>query len=70
MAVSLKLVFESGGDKKVSMTFPCAKISASAANVKSLMQEIVGNGDIYAEVPVGLVKAEFAIHTITPIDLS
>jgi hypothetical protein len=33
------------------------------------MQVIVTNGDIYAEIPQSLSKAEFIINTIMPIDI-
>ena len=70
MATNLKLVFDGTLDKKVSFNFPCADVSAAAATVKTLMQTIVANGDIYAEVPQSLLKAEFVINTVTPIDIS
>jgi hypothetical protein len=69
MATSLKLVFD-GSDKKISMTFPYANASATAAQVKALMQGIVVNGDIYADPPLALSKADFVINTVAPVDLS
>ena len=70
MATSLKLTFRASGDKEVSLTFPYANASASSAQVKSLMQGIVANGDIYAEPPLALVDAEFINRITTPVDLS
>jgi hypothetical protein len=70
MAVNLKLVFGGSGDKKVSFNFPFADSAAPAADVKTLMHSIVDNGDIYAEVPVSLSKAEFVVNTVTPVDLN
>ena len=70
MAINLKLVFDGNDGKKVSFNFPYAKIDASAVQVKSLMQIIVANGDIYAEVPQALSRAEFVINDVQPIDIS
>ena len=70
MAVNLKLAFGGLGDKKVSFNFPFADIDSTPAQVKTLMQAIVTNGDIYAEVPASLLKADFVTNTITPVDLS
>ncbi|MDR2179984.1 MAG: DUF2922 domain-containing protein [Synergistaceae bacterium] len=70
MATSLKLTFKASGDKDISLTFPYANGSASSAQVKSLMQGIVANGDIYVEPPLGLVDAEFVNRIVTPVDLS
>jgi hypothetical protein len=69
MAASLKLVFNADGDKKVSLTFPYADGAADAEDVKGLMDEIVDNGEIYAEPPVSAASAEFVVRTVTPIDL-
>ena len=70
MATSLKLVFGTNGEKKVSLTYPYVKASATPAQVKTLMQRIVVGGDIYADVPVAAVSAEFVDRTVTPVDLS
>ena len=70
MATSLKLVFDGSDGKKLSLTFPHANASASSGQVKTLMQDIVGNGEIYAEPPTGLNEAEFHINTVVPVDLS
>jgi hypothetical protein len=66
----LNLTFKASGDKEVSFTFPYANASAGSAQVKSLMQGIVANGDIYAEPPLVLVDADFIDRTVTPVDLS
>ena len=70
IAVNLKLVFDGLGCKNVSFNFPCADIGAGAGAVKTLMQTIVANGDIYAEPPQALSKAEFVVNSVTPVDLS
>jgi hypothetical protein len=69
MATSLKLVFGAGGGKKVSLTFPYADGAADAEDVKSLMEGIVDNGEIYVEPPLTAVEADFVTHTVTPVDL-
>jgi hypothetical protein len=66
----LKLTFKASGDKEVALTFPYADASASSAQVKSLMQDIVANSDIYAEPPLALLDAKFVNHVNIPIDLS
>ena len=69
MATNLKLVFDGSAGKKVSFNFPHADVSATATQVKTLMQRMVANGDIYAEAPLALSKAEFVVNTVTPVDL-
>ena len=69
MAAKLKLIFDGDGGKKVSMTFACADVEAGSALVKTLMQEIVANGDIYAETPLAPVSAAFAINTTLPVNI-
>ena len=67
---TLRLVFTGSNDKKVIFSFPLADSSASAAQVKTLMQVIVANGDIFAEEPLALVGAEFINRGVTPVDIS
>jgi hypothetical protein len=69
MATNLNLVFDASGGKTVSLNFPYADGSASAEDVKALMEEIIDNGDIYAEPPLAAAGAKFVINTVTPIDL-
>jgi hypothetical protein len=69
MAVSLTLGFAASGDKKLSMTFPYASASAVPAKVKTLMQTIIGSGDIFIEPPLSIVDAKFVDRTVTPISL-
>ena len=70
MATNLKLAFDGSGGKKVSFNFPFADSSASALQVKTLMQLIIANGDIYPEIPLSPSKAEFVVNTVMPIDIS
>ena len=70
MTTNLKLVFDGSGGSKVSFNYPFADAGASAAQVKTLMQRMVANGDIYAEVPQSPSKADFVINQVLPIDIS
>ena len=70
MASNLKLVFDGNSGKKVSFNFPFADVTAPAAQVKTLMQIIATNGDIYSEAPQSPLKAEFVINEVRPINIS
>ena len=69
MSTRLKLVFAGSGDKNISMVFPWANSAATGLQVKALMQGIIANGDIYADVPTGIVSAELLQSTATPVSL-
>jgi len=69
MTRNLRLVFGGYSGGRVSFNFPFANTGASSAQVKSLMQEIVTNGDIYANVPHSLTSAEFVIRERKPVDI-
>ena len=70
MVTNLMLAFDGNDGKKVSFNFPFADSSASDAQVKTLMQIIVANGDIYATTPQSLSKAEFVVKDVIPVDIS
>ena len=70
MSTSLKLAFSGNGVKKINFSFAPAEVNATGAQVKSLMEEIVANGDIYMEPPLGLLDAKFDIHTVIPVDIA
>jgi hypothetical protein len=70
IATSLRCVFTGPGDRNISMTFLNADASASAAQVRTLMQVIVANGDIFSQEPTALVGAEFIFREIRDIDIS
>jgi hypothetical protein len=63
-------MFKANGGKDISLTYPYANASATSAQVKGLMQEIVANGDIYAEAPLSLADAQFINRTVVPVNLS
>jgi len=67
---NLKLVFNGSSNKKVNFNYPDADGAATATQVKTLMQNIVANGDIFAEQPISLVSATFVTTTSVPVDLS
>ena len=69
MTSNLRLLFGDYDGKRISFNFPFADTNASAAQVKNLMEMIVDNGDIYADVPESLTRAEFVINEIRPIDI-
>ena len=69
MATRLRLVFSGAGEKKITLSFPYARGSATGTEVKTLMQGIVADGSIYEDVPTGIVGAEFLTSTSTPINL-
>jgi hypothetical protein len=59
MATSLRLVFGANAGKKVSIAYNYADATCGNASVKSLMQTIIANGEIFAEPPLSIVGAEF-----------
>jgi hypothetical protein len=67
---TLRLVFDGNSGKKVTFAYPCAKSGASAVQVKTLMQVMVANGDIFSEVPRYLSGAEFVSREVTAVDIS
>ncbi len=69
MATDLKLTFQAGDGKKISFTYPGADTAAEGADVKALMDSMIANGGIFAEVPTAIVGAEFVTRTATPIAL-
>jgi len=69
MTSNLRLVFGGYDGKRILFNFPLADIGASEAQVKNLMETIVYNGDIYADVPESLTRAEFVINEVRPIDI-
>ena len=67
---TLRLVFEGSNSKKITFSYPNADSDASGTQVKTLMQMMVANGDIFAEAPLTLVGAEFVEREVTPINIS
>ena len=67
----LKMTFKGAADKKILISLPYADESKGAA-VKSLMEGILANKDIFEDKPLSLSKAEFVKTetNITPVSLS
>ena len=70
MTTTLRCVFKGAGDRNVSMSFPNADATASANQIKTLMQMIVVNGDIFTDEPQSIVGAEFIVREIIDVDVS
>ena len=70
MEITLRCVFGGAGDKKITMSWALADQSAPAGLIKALMQIIIINGDIFAEVPTSIIGAEFVARQITPVNVS
>jgi len=72
MATSTKLslsFMKSNGDS-INFTYSNAKNNVTAANVKSLMEGMVANGDIFEKVPAAIKSATIITTERTAVDLS
>lgn len=69
-ATKLVLNFLKSNGDKISYTYQNAKNNVTAANVKSLMEGMVTNGDIYEKVPAAILSAKLVTTEETVIDLS
>ena len=67
---NLKLAFKGSGDKKVNFSYPDADGAATATQVKTLMQGMITNKDIFAEQPHTMESATFVTTTYVPVDLN
>ena len=67
---TLRLVFAGSGGKNINFAFPYADKSTSASQVKTLMQLMIANGDIYSEAPQTPKGAEFVDRDVTEINIS
>ncbi|MBQ3653675.1 MAG: DUF2922 family protein [Synergistaceae bacterium] len=72
MAAGTKLVltFVGSSGNTISSTFNYADPEATAANVKALMNGMIANGSIYANVPVTAKSAKTVTTTENAYDLS
>ena len=70
METTLRLVFEGSSNRKVNFSFPLADSTAPAAQVKTLMQIIATNGEIFAVRPMSPLGAEFVSREVKPINIS
>ena len=69
VGTKLKLVFETPSGQK-TWTFNRAKPGATTGNIKTLMNTMISNGDIYRYTPLAGVSASLETTTVTHIDIS
>lgn len=72
MASGMKLVlgFETAEGKSMTLTYNHAKASATAAQVKALMNGIIANGSIFSTVPATAKSAKQVTTSENEYDLS
>ncbi len=72
MAEGTKLVlgFQNASGTNMTLSYSHAKASATAAQVKSLMNGIIANGSIFANVPATAKSAKIVTTTEAEYDLS
>ncbi len=72
MASGVKLVlgFETAEGKSMTLTYNHAKPSATAAQVKALMEGIITNGSIFSTAPVTAKSATKVVTEESEYDLS
>lgn len=72
MAAGTKLVlgFESNTGNTISITYNYASPSATATAVKALMNGIISNGSIFANVPAAMKSAKTVTTSENVYDLS
>ncbi|MBQ7197075.1 MAG: DUF2922 domain-containing protein [Synergistaceae bacterium] len=66
----LSLTFAKENGDSMSINYSYADPNASASNIKTLMQSIVTNGDIFENPPVAIKSAKIVTTEETAIDLS
>ena len=66
----LQLTFETDEGKTTTMTFAYGKSNATAANVRTLMQTIITNGEIFENVLAVMKSAKMITTSETVYDLS
>ena len=66
----LVLVFETVNDTKTVFTFPYAKPSVETSAVKTLINTIIANNDIFEDAPFKCISAKTVITSENTIDLS
>lgn len=66
----LKMTFAKANGNNVSFTMKYARQDSSNANIKSLMEGMVANGEIFENTPVALKSAQIVTTETTEVDLS
>jgi len=69
-STKLSLTFAKDNGEALTFTYAHAKKTASAANVKSLMEGMVANGAIFEKAPVTIKSAKIINVEETAVDLS
>ena len=72
MASVTKLVmnFSKENGDNLQLSYNYADSNASSSNIKTLMQSMVTNGDIFENVPTAIKSAKLVVTEETAIDLS
>lgn len=72
MAESTKLVlgFQNASGTSMTLSYNHADSSATLANVKALMNGIIANGSIFANIPATAKSAKIVTTTESEYDLS
>jgi len=66
----LSLDFSDSHGNLINMTYSNAKNNVTDAQVKALMQGIIANGSIFADIPVTIREAHVITTEAIPVDLS
>ena len=69
MAATLRMVFGMNGGKKVTLAYPHAKQTATSAQVRTAMEAIVTNKDIFPKEPQTIIGAEIVERIVTTLDV-
>lgn len=67
---SWQLKFLDANSEKVQFTYPHAKATASASDVKAAMNSMIANNTIWQKNPAVLDSARLITRTVTDIDIS
>jgi hypothetical protein len=67
---TLRCVFENNFGNRVTLSWTNADSTATAAQVKALMETCVENSEIFAQEPTILIGAEFITRNVKTVDIS
>ena len=67
---SLQLNFKDNNNDKLVFSYPHAKSTASASDVKALMQGMITNNSIWQKNPNTISSAKLISRTVSEFDLS
>ncbi|NLL37687.1 MAG: hypothetical protein GX256_09240 [Fretibacterium sp.] len=69
MSTTLRIHFTGQNGRKLLHSFSNASSAATPEQVQAVADAVLANGDIYADSPLALEKAEFYTAQTTPITL-